>query len=382
MNQPTETTSTAVTIHEPAPASTQRMPAPLATGGRIAAVIPQDIDQAWRMAQLICRSNLAPKDMKTEEQIVTAIFHGLEVGLPPMQAVQSIAVVNGRPIVWGDAAKALVLASGLAASISETIEGEGDQMVAICRVARRGDPEVHEQRFSMADAKKAGLAGKDIWQKYPRRMLQMRARAFALRDKFPDVLKGLAVGEEVDDYVEPVREVHATTTAADLALPPAQPKQTTAAALTQAPQQQPKAPVEQPAEQTPAAQTEQPAAAQAADGAEGDGLFPGDQPAQKPSSQKQAAKAEKPAAVEPAKTSPQDSPLHVRFPTDDNTGAPDFEGYALALRTVFLTSAKDPAARAEFIRANPAMERLAFDKDVPESEREIIAGVRADAKKE
>lgn len=157
--------------------------------------------------------------------------------------------------------------------------------------------------------------------------------------------------------------------------------QTTAAALTQAPQQQPKPQAEQPAEQTPAAQTEQPTAETPAAAGEDDGLFPGDQPAQKPAAQKAAAKAEKPAAA-PAETSPQDSPLHVRIPTDDNTGAPDFEGYALALRTVFLTSAKDSASRAEFIRANPAMERLAFDKDVPESEREIIAGVRADAKKE
>ncbi|SDF82563.1 hypothetical protein [Thalassobaculum litoreum] len=371
MSQPTDTTATAVTIHEPAPAAQpQRMPAPLATGGRIAPVIPQDLDQAWRMAQLICRSNLAPKDMKTEEQIVTAIFHGLEVGLPPMQAVQSIAVVNGRPLVWGDAAKALVLASGLAEEITETWDGEGEKLRAICRVKRRGESAVHEQTFSVADAREAGLIDKDIWKKYRRRMLQMRARAFALRDKFPDVLKGLAVREEVEDYAEPVREASASTTAADLALPPAS-QQTTAAALTQAPAQ-----AEAPG---PEAKQEQPAPSAAAAPAEN--LFPGDQPAEKPAETKPAAKKADQANDQQA-ASPQDSPLHVKIPVDDSTGAADYGAYAMALRAVFSTGGKDAAGRAEFLRANPAIERLAFAEDVPAEERKVIAGIRADAKKE
>jgi hypothetical protein len=33
-------------------------------------------------------------------------------------------------------------------------------------------------------------------------MMQMRARAFALRDGFADVLKGMAIAEEVQDYVD------------------------------------------------------------------------------------------------------------------------------------------------------------------------------------
>ena len=55
--------------------------------------------------------------------------------------------------------------------------------------------------FSAEDAKRAGLAGKSgPWTQYPDRMMQLRARAFALRDTFADKLRGINVREEVQDY--------------------------------------------------------------------------------------------------------------------------------------------------------------------------------------
>ena len=70
--------------------------------------------------------------------------------------------------------------------------------------ATPGTGQAEERRtFSQNDAEIAGLWSKaGPWKQYPKRMLQMRARAFCLRDLFPDVLKGLAVAEEVVDYVE------------------------------------------------------------------------------------------------------------------------------------------------------------------------------------
>ena len=82
-------------------------------------------------------------------------------------------------------------------------------MVATCEAKRRGDAEPVVSRFSMADAKRAGLAGKTgPWTQYPKRMLQMRARGFALRDAFPDLLRGFVTAEEAQDYPtpEPARE--------------------------------------------------------------------------------------------------------------------------------------------------------------------------------
>ena len=128
--------------------------------------------------------------------------------------MQSIAVVNGRPAVFGDAALAVAKASPVCEYVTEKIEGDGEQMVATCTAKRRGYPEATVVRFTVADAKKAGLWGKaGPWTQYPKRMLQMRARGFALRDAFPDVLKGLVTAEEAADYPqtpEPAKPVTVT----------------------------------------------------------------------------------------------------------------------------------------------------------------------------
>lgn len=177
-----------------------RLPS-LQTGGAVRPIVPQDFDGAWRIANAVVKAGMAPKGLDTAEKAMVAIMHGLEVGMTPMAALQSIAVVNGRPTIWGDGAIGLVRGSGKLEWIKERIEGEGDNMVAICEVKRKGEPAQEPARFSVADAKKAGLWGKQgPWQQYPKRMLAMRARAFALRDGFADVLRGLSITEEVQDH--------------------------------------------------------------------------------------------------------------------------------------------------------------------------------------
>ena len=173
---------------------------PLVSGGKVMPIIPQDIEQAYRMAQLIHQSGTAPKGMDTPEKIVTAIIHGSEIGLPPMQALQSIAVINGRPTIWGDGALSLVRASGLLEDFDEQVTGKGDAMRAVCTAIRRGQATPIQHEFSMDDAKLASLLDKDPWKKYPRRMLQMRARSWVLRDGFADVLRGLVGGGRSPRY--------------------------------------------------------------------------------------------------------------------------------------------------------------------------------------
>jgi hypothetical protein len=162
------------------------------------------IDDAFRFATMVAKSDFAPKDFKGKpESCLLAIQHGSEIGLSPMQSLQSIAVINGRPSIWGDAALAVVSASAVCEYVTEEIEEgkDGEALVAICTAKRRGYPKPTVSRFSVADAKKAGLWGKSgPWTQYPKRMLQLRARGFALRDAFPDVLKGLVTAEEAQDY--------------------------------------------------------------------------------------------------------------------------------------------------------------------------------------
>lgn len=148
------------------------------------------------------------KDIETPEVAFIRLQAGLELGLTPIWALTNIMVVNGRPSVWGDALIAIIKSHPECEDVIETFEGEGDKLTAKCEIRRRGKVPV-VRTFSVDDAKLANLWGKrgykgepTPWITYPKRMLQMRARAFSGRDAFPDALRGMAVVEEVRDYSE------------------------------------------------------------------------------------------------------------------------------------------------------------------------------------
>jgi hypothetical protein len=170
------------------------------------------MDDALRYAKVIAASGLLPasflrSDADPTAAAFVAIQLGAEVGLSPMASVQNIAVINGKPGLYGPAMLAVVEASGKLENFEEWIEGEGEAMVAHCRVKRYGRPE-RVTSFSWTDAKKAQLTGKrGPWTEYPKRMMQARARSFALRDTFPDILAGLSQSvEELRDIpADPVR---------------------------------------------------------------------------------------------------------------------------------------------------------------------------------
>ena len=163
---------------------------------------PATITEAMEFSKMLADSAMVPRAYQGKPQdIMVCVQWGYEIGLAPMQALQNIAVINGKPSVYGDAAMALVQASPVCEDIEEYFEGEGTpNPVAVCVAKRRGRKPV-VAKFSVEDAKRAGLWGKTgPWQAYPKRMMQMRARGFALRDAFPDVLKGLITAEEAQDY--------------------------------------------------------------------------------------------------------------------------------------------------------------------------------------
>jgi|GEM_PF-4752062 hypothetical protein len=160
-------------------------------------MVIDSLDKAKEVAVLMIESGIIPDfHLKAKNPVASVIMclqKGLEVGLSPTQSVQDIANINGRPVVWGDAALALCKAAPDYEYCHETYEEKTE--TAICEVKRRGEEKV-VRIFSIADAKTAGLIDKNIWKLYRKRMLQMRARGFALRDCFPHILKGLHLAEE------------------------------------------------------------------------------------------------------------------------------------------------------------------------------------------
>ena len=216
-------------------------------------------EEIERFAEKAARSGMVPKDYAGKaDAICIAVQMGSELGLAPMQALQNIAVINGRPAIWGDAMLGLCQASPKCQSIREWSEGEGDALTFYCEAIRHGDPTPKLGRFSVADAKQAGLwkdgpktkkMGRDgpyevdsgPWWSYPLRMLQMRARGFGLRDAFADVLKGLISAEEARDIpfeatgLTPTLSVQKTSSEVRQAINDAIPLQPAAAAMPRPP---------------------------------------------------------------------------------------------------------------------------------------------------
>lgn len=198
-NQPAAEPTTLPAVHVPQKAE-------LVAGSAVAPIIPRTIDEVSRIAKAVIVAGLAPDSYKgsqdeTVSKVIVGIMKGAEVGLPPLTALANIAIINGRPCLYGDGAVALIQASGKVDKWKERWEGdEGtDGYTAICEIWRKGQTEPYVGHFSMADAKRAKLLAKGPWVMYLQRMLMWRARTYAMRTGFADCLAGLAIAEEVND---------------------------------------------------------------------------------------------------------------------------------------------------------------------------------------
>ncbi len=186
-------------------------------------LMPRTISELARLATALVRGGIAPKGM-TAEAAIGVMLAGVEVGFGPIQSLQSIAFINGRPTIYGDGVSALLWRSGKLERLEEKFEGTGEDLAAVCTMRRRGNPNPVERRFSWRDAKTAGLSGRDTWKACPKRMLRWRAFSWAARDLFSDVLKGIWIREEAEDLPQPEampapREIESVEVAAPEVLP-------------------------------------------------------------------------------------------------------------------------------------------------------------------
>lgn len=170
--------------------------------------------EAREIAATLCKTNFVPTAYRGKpDEALAAIMMGGELGLGPMQSLQGIAVIGGKPTVWGDLALALVQVHPDFQGHIESLTS--DRSRADCTVKRRGKPDL-TRSFTVQMAQRAKLWGKEgPWTSYPERMLQMRARAWALRDQFADALRGLQIREEVLDYDSVSGTVTVTSVAND-----------------------------------------------------------------------------------------------------------------------------------------------------------------------
>jgi hypothetical protein len=165
-------------------------------------LLPRTLEDAIKLATVMAKSAIVPAAYvgKPQDVLIAGLLCS-SLGISWAIGIKNIALINGRPTMWGDLVLALVKRSGDIEEFTEWGPAEAlEKGKGWCRVKRKGYPAI-ERTFSVEEAKKAGLWTKSgPWQQYPGRMLQMRARSFALRDECPDILNGIDIREEVEDY--------------------------------------------------------------------------------------------------------------------------------------------------------------------------------------
>lgn len=160
---------------------------------------PSSFTEAMEFAKVLSESGMVPKPYVGKPgAIIAAWQHGLELGVGLFQALGGISNINGNVAVYGDLGWALVQNHP---DFVDSIEEVSDTK-ATCTLKRRGRSD-KTQTYTIEMAKQNELLGKDNWKKNPRRMLQWRARSWAMRDQFPDALKGMVIYEEAQDYPGP-----------------------------------------------------------------------------------------------------------------------------------------------------------------------------------
>ena len=230
-------------------------------GASVAAIIPTSFDDAVRFGRLFVSAGLysvqkkAANDEKSSEELAAElheaesqaaviILYGMELGIPPLQALSGMALINGKPCIYGDLVPAILWSKGF--DLEETVTGEGETLHAVVTVTRPNGKKITRE-YKASDAIEAGLwdtrktvkrkvwkNGARVWDDVPndapwfrqrKRMVQMRARGFACRDGASDVLRGMYLKEEIDidlDRSEYSEEAPKSAKPAAVALPPAE----------------------------------------------------------------------------------------------------------------------------------------------------------------
>ena len=167
---------------------------------------PQNLNEALTISGQLAQSDLCPKSFgNRKENVLAAIMMGHELGFGVMQSLSNIAVVNGRASIWGEGVTALIqraIREEGEGYFTDKVTGEGDKLAVTVTSKRKGQPE-YSVTYTWEDAKRAGLTSKDTYQKYPKDMLYWKAAGRVAKRQWADVLKGIAIRENMDE-MEPV----------------------------------------------------------------------------------------------------------------------------------------------------------------------------------
>lgn len=148
-----------------------------------------------RLAEMIHSTEFVPASLRSAPKVAAAILYGRELGLPPMTALGSVNVIQGRASLYSETMRALIQAAGHELRVTEMT---ADRCVVKGR--RMGEDEWVTCSYTMGEAQRSGDAQKNPnYKTRPAEMLLARASSRLAKMHFADVIKGLASTEEVID---------------------------------------------------------------------------------------------------------------------------------------------------------------------------------------
>ena len=145
---------------------------------------PPSFEETMRTAQALATSGFF-KDCRAPEQAFAKILFGQELGLGAAASLSQVFIVEGKPALSATLIGAQIKKSG---RYDYRIKHSDDNGCVI-DFFERGEL-LGDASFSMDDARRAGLAGKDNWKKYPKDMCRSRALTQGARAYCPDVFGG------------------------------------------------------------------------------------------------------------------------------------------------------------------------------------------------
>jgi hypothetical protein len=154
------------------------------------------LGELMEYGKMFAESKVFP-DVASAAQGAIKILAGREVGLSPMQAINSFYFVNGKLGMMTQAMAALIKKSGKYdyQILSQNIEG---CTIAFFKI--NGEKEkLGESTFDKKMAAGAGIINKDVWKNYPINMYFNRALANGARWYCPDAISGFYTVEELQD---------------------------------------------------------------------------------------------------------------------------------------------------------------------------------------
>jgi len=163
------------------------------------AIIKRDDDRAIipeatnleRLGRWLYGSKMFP-GIQSISGAITIIEYGRELGLKPVQALQTMSIVKGRVCIEAKALLALAIQKGLTYKVLK-----GDENICQLQFFRQGfDP--HTETFTREDAERAKLTDKTSYVQYPKQMNFWRCVSNAVRAYAPDLALGLYSKEEME----------------------------------------------------------------------------------------------------------------------------------------------------------------------------------------